>query len=320
MSASIEPEFAGVRGIENTTAEFREKLRGVATRIGANPRDLANVMAFETGGTFSPSVRNPRGTATGLIQFIKDTAEHLGTTPQALARMTAVDQLEYVEKYFKPYRGRGLDSEHDLYMAVLFPVAVGKGVDHVLFTRGTKNYRDNTGLDRNKDGIILAGEASSSMLSGAGARSRNRSRDQTARVAGSKAPVGRRPTSAGDAARARDGLVSIHRIPVPAAEVTNCPDVKQPTATKAKPHATADPSREPPVTQDVNIFGAIAGLFTVAAEHYKARDPELATRYEAIASALTTMMGSDLPPTGREACGATARSSPDAGLSIELPS
>ena len=318
MSGVIEPEFAGVRGIENTSAEFREKLRGVATRIGANPRDLANVMAFETGGTFSPSVRNPKGTATGLIQFIKDTAERLGTTPQALSRMTAVDQLEYVEKYFKPYRGRGLDSEHDLYMAVLYPVAVGKGVDHVLFTRGTKNYRNNAGLDRNKDGIILAGEASSTMLASAGAKQGRKSLDHSAKAAASKSPVERRRTSAGDAARARDGLVSIHRIPVPAAEVTARSEVKAPTATEAV--TAADPGSKPPVTQDVNIFGAIAGLFTVAAEHYKGRDPELATRYEAIASALTTMMGPDLPPTGREARDATARSSPDTGLSIEPPS
>lgn len=321
MSASIEPEFAGVRGIENTTSEFRQKLRELAIRIGATPRDLANVMAFESMGTFSPSKLNEAGSgAVGLIQFMPKTATRLGTSDKALARMTAIEQLVYVEKYFKPYVGRGLDSEHDLYMAVLYPAAIGKGLDHVLFRRGTKAYSQNAGLDRDRDGQVSAGEASSSMLAGAGATQGRKSRDHRANEADSNAPVERRRTSAGDAARARDGLVRVHRIPVPNAEVINHPGVKQPTATEAMAHTAAGQGSKPHETQDVNIFGAIAGLFTVAAEHYKGRDPELATRYEAIASALTTMMGSDLPPTGREARAATARSSPDTGLSIELPS
>ncbi|MDC5278431.1 M23 family peptidase, partial [Acinetobacter baumannii] len=45
----------------------------VSKAIGANPNDLAAVISFETGGTFSPSKQNPLGSATGLIQFMQYT-------------------------------------------------------------------------------------------------------------------------------------------------------------------------------------------------------------------------------------------------------
>ena len=40
--------------------------------------------------------------ATGLIQFLPSTARGLGTTTDALAGMSSVEQLNYVEKYFDP--------------------------------------------------------------------------------------------------------------------------------------------------------------------------------------------------------------------------
>ena len=83
-------------------------------------------MAFETGrDKFSASSVNRISGATGLIQFMPSTAIGLGTTTAALAAMTAEDQLEYVERYFKPYRNR-LNTLEDLYMAILWPIAVGK--------------------------------------------------------------------------------------------------------------------------------------------------------------------------------------------------
>jgi hypothetical protein len=59
-------------------------------------------MAFETGGTFSPSQKNAAGSSViGLIQFMSTTAKNLGTSTSELAKMTAVEQLNYVEKYLK---------------------------------------------------------------------------------------------------------------------------------------------------------------------------------------------------------------------------
>jgi len=122
---------------------------------------LMACMAWETGERFSPDVRNGAGSgATGLIQFMPKTAVGLGTTTQALARMSAEDQLNYVYKYFVPYKDK-LNSLADVYMAILWPAAIGKPVDHVLWdkNKAPTTYRQNSGLDVNGDALITKAEA-----------------------------------------------------------------------------------------------------------------------------------------------------------------
>lgn len=115
-------------------------------------------IGFESAGTFSPSVRNRAGSgATGLIQFMRSTAEGLGTTTDALAAMTAVEQLTYVQMYFQPYANR-IRSLADMYMAILMPKYIGRDGDEVLFSGGTP-YRQNSGLDANSDGKVTKDEA-----------------------------------------------------------------------------------------------------------------------------------------------------------------
>lgn len=120
-------------------------------------------MAFETGRSFSPAVQNPRSSATGLIQFMESTARGLGTTTAKLAKMTAEDQLTYVERYFAPYSQR-IQSLEDMYMAILWPKAIGKKLDYVLWSKANpdwlaKTYAANKGLDLNRDGQITKYEA-----------------------------------------------------------------------------------------------------------------------------------------------------------------
>lgn len=143
--------------------EFRNRVREVARTLGTDVNHLMACMAFESGETFSPSIRNAAGSgAVGLIQFMPSTAGALGTTTEALAAMTAVEQLKYVEKYFKPRKGK-LDSLEDVYMAILWPAAIGKPDDYVLFAKSNpqhpKRYIQNAGLDFNHDGVITKKEA-----------------------------------------------------------------------------------------------------------------------------------------------------------------
>lgn len=94
---------------------FKTRVREIAGNLGISPDFLMSCMAFETGETFSPSIENAAGSgATGLIQFMPRTARGLGTTTEELAKMTAVKQLDYVERYFLPYRGR-LSTLEDIY-------------------------------------------------------------------------------------------------------------------------------------------------------------------------------------------------------------
>ena len=158
-AGSISPDdLAPVPGIENTSRAFRQKVIDIAADLGTDPNYLMAVMSFETGGTFSPSIRNPQSGATGLIQFLPSTARGLGTTTDQLANMSAEQQLDYVARYLAPYRGR-MNSVEDAYMAVLYPAAVGRPNNYVLFSQGSVAYAQNRGLDLNGDGQVTKYEA-----------------------------------------------------------------------------------------------------------------------------------------------------------------
>lgn len=97
---------------------FLREMNSVATRLGIPAQWLADVMAFETGGTFSaalPGSKTMSGdTPRGLIQFIPETARRLGTSPEALSKMSRTQQLKYVEKYlgspeFKKHLNKGAE-------------------------------------------------------------------------------------------------------------------------------------------------------------------------------------------------------------------
>lgn len=137
---------------------FRVKVHAMAARLGLEVDHLMAVMAFETGETFDPAIRNPLSGATGLIQFMPATARRLGTSTDALASMSAEEQLDWVERYFATWRGR-LGTLADTYMAVLWPRAIGKPDDYALFKEPSTAYRQNRGLDRNKDGAVTKHEA-----------------------------------------------------------------------------------------------------------------------------------------------------------------
>ena len=140
---------------------FLDKVDAIEQRLRMPSGSLLAVMRFETGGTFDPAERNRAGSgATGLIQFMPKTAKALGTSTDALAKMNAEDQLEYVEKYFQPYKGK-LGTLKDAYMAVLYPKAIGKPEWYPLFTASQQPtaYRQNAGLDRDKKGVVTVGDA-----------------------------------------------------------------------------------------------------------------------------------------------------------------
>lgn len=142
--------------------EFRQKLISMCLSFPTwKPEHaswLMSCISFESGETFSPSIRNAAGSgAVGLIQFMPSTAAYLGTSPHDLIKMSAVEQLNWVQNYFKPYATR-IGSLSDMYMAILLPKYVGKPDDSVLFEGGI-GYRQNSGLDTDKDGKVTKTEA-----------------------------------------------------------------------------------------------------------------------------------------------------------------
>ena len=162
-----------VSGMETTSYEFRRRLVEIADELGLNADYLATVISFETGATFSPSERNPVSGCVGLIQFCGpaavDAAKSAGLNYSSseaqdwLSRMTPVEQLEYVKRYFKNVlKGRIGLSLTDTYMAVFSPAFIGKPESYVAYQEGQREYDQNSGFDRNpKDGKITVGEISS---------------------------------------------------------------------------------------------------------------------------------------------------------------
>jgi hypothetical protein len=129
--------------------------------VGCDPNHLMAAMGFETGRTFSPSVRNPKSSAVGLIQFMtgpRSWAVAHGYTRERLEQMTPEEQLGVVAEYLAPYKGR-LNTLSDVYMAILWPAAVGLPEDHVMWDADDPEYFANRGLDVDADGKVTKAEA-----------------------------------------------------------------------------------------------------------------------------------------------------------------
>ncbi|MEO5665632.1 MAG: transglycosylase SLT domain-containing protein [Nocardioides sp.] len=147
-------KIAHVQGNRHVTPEFLRGVEGVAQRLGTKPEYLLTAMSYESG--FNPRADNPRSTAFGLIQFMRDTRADLGVTQEQLSRMTAAEQLPYVEKYFERHRGQ-LNSLESVYTTIFagHPASPGE----VLYERGSDAYRVNSQFDINRDGRLTAAEA-----------------------------------------------------------------------------------------------------------------------------------------------------------------
>lgn len=127
---------------------FLDKVNIISEDLGINPDWLMLVMWKESVG-INPAIQNTKypvqnGYATGLIQFVPATAgtvlygsSYNAKTDKAngykigiqatnqLKLMSGIKQLDYVKKYFLPYKGK-LNSFHDLYLATFFPLGLGK--------------------------------------------------------------------------------------------------------------------------------------------------------------------------------------------------
>lgn len=108
---------------------FMDKINDIASDLGVLNIWLLSIMNHESG--MNPQAKNPNPPyPVGLIQFVPSTATYLGTTTEALYQMTAIQQLDYVYKYFLPYKNQ-LNSLTDVALVTFYPVAVDKEWDWV---------------------------------------------------------------------------------------------------------------------------------------------------------------------------------------------
>jgi hypothetical protein len=129
--------------------DFDKKLVKVANKLGINPVDLKTIIKVETAGTFSPTSHDPWNVSIGLIGFTSNTAKALGTTKAELAQMTAVQQLDYVYKFYKMNGLRPGSDRGTIYMLTFMP-AYAYHPDNTVLGKKNGPQLGKTGLSMHK--------------------------------------------------------------------------------------------------------------------------------------------------------------------------
>lgn len=140
-------------------AIFEQKVREVSQKLTVPPEWLMAVMYSES--RFNAAAENFRGSgAVGLIQFMPATAKDMGISTQKLGKMTHEAQLEWVYQYMNMYREKYGDYQSlaDFYLAILYPKARNQEACYVLYANPSKAYKQNIGLDEDKDGRVTVGD------------------------------------------------------------------------------------------------------------------------------------------------------------------
>lgn len=140
---------------------FYNKVIQIAKNVNCSPNDLMALMYSES--RLNTTAVNKKTKATGLIQFMPDTAKGLGTSQEALKTMSAEEQLKYVEKYLlNAKKSKGFGNSYidagTLYALTYVPKMAK---NEVIATKSNDTngwYSQNKGLDTNKDGKITKSE------------------------------------------------------------------------------------------------------------------------------------------------------------------
>jgi tRNA A-37 threonylcarbamoyl transferase component Bud32 len=154
-------------GTQSGGSSFAAKTINIANKLGIDPHALMTIMLFESAGTLSPKIQGPQtknqGRGRGLIQFMPATAKGLGTSDAALASMTPLEQLDWVEKYFAQFKGNfGAGKLENLYAAVLAgnPMAVNASDGYTTARQGAQRMMREHGAKARQ----LLGDGSSSNI------------------------------------------------------------------------------------------------------------------------------------------------------------
>jgi hypothetical protein len=145
-----------IKGADSET--FQNEIRLICKSLGWNDPQAPNwlMICFKAESNFIFPNVNSIG-AVGYIQIIPSTAKALGTTTQYLAKLTPLQYLVYVRKYFEQSNIKKLGqprSVYDVYFMIHYPVATGKSDSYVLYRKGSAAYANNSALDVDKDGLV----------------------------------------------------------------------------------------------------------------------------------------------------------------------
>lgn len=151
--------------IKENRPQFVAAVQSVCKKVLiSDPNALMVVFVLETfakkTGKIDHLIKNSLNYR-GLLQFSPANLRAMGYTVETFEKLANYEQVEQVVyKYLKPYSGR-MRCLADIYLAVLFPVAIGKPDNFVLQhgkLTAEKVARANPLYDIDKDGDIEVGE------------------------------------------------------------------------------------------------------------------------------------------------------------------
>lgn len=152
-----------VPGLRAQGPDVHRRLLELADRQHLNVDRLAALIAHESG--WNPRARNHLTQAVGLIQFMpRYTRRIFGVTADQIERMSTLEQLDLVEKFFATVAKSTGPIGDDVAIAAFLPSYVHKPDGTIAFERGTKGYSQNAPLDRDMDGRITLGEVRRDVL------------------------------------------------------------------------------------------------------------------------------------------------------------
>jgi len=259
-SSNISPEMITGFNVVADDGAFLGAVENASQNLGINSSDLLTAISFETVGTFRPDIKNPGSTATGLIQFLEKTAKGLGTSTAELAQMDRTQQMEYVEKYLRPFKGK-MKNLGDVYMAIHWPAGVGKDDNYVMYRKGSENYDKNKGLDVSGDGTVTRGEALQRVRQSAGSGGQGGQVNPSERIVTSEVPpVTTEGATAGSASTPVGGTTSASTVSAGSTvDATATLPEQQQSAAQAAPtegrQAASGPSTPPEITALIQALG-----------------------------------------------------------------
>jgi hypothetical protein len=159
----------------STDKPFLDKVKSVSRSLGMEPIDLLSAINLETGSSFDPAKRNPKSSATGLIQFLEATIFSIsggsvdksgniikkGTVDTAaLSYMSRVEQMDWVEKYFKFWKwpgGMAKPSLSNVYLTIFLPASRFAEPDEIIASptfRADAYWANKSAFDKGNTGAF----------------------------------------------------------------------------------------------------------------------------------------------------------------------
>lgn len=128
--------------------EFTSSIEALAEKRGISTSELYKVIKGESG--FDPKAKNESG-ATGLFQFMPDSAKELGVTPKDILNMTPTQQVGLYDKYLERWN---YSSDNRLGIMQAAPAFANRAPEDLVYGKDTKAWEKNPGWRELNNGPI----------------------------------------------------------------------------------------------------------------------------------------------------------------------